>query len=284
MINFKDSIGLLVAGNFTGHLEQAGEASDFTNTKVENNKAPKGLIPFYVPEESDHFLTIYPLSDSILLLPNAEKGIDVQIEPEIVLVCDLEYSRNDKKVDRIIPKKFGVFNDASIRNKEVPKISYKKNWGVSSQGISNKFIGIDNFAPEGNISRYRLASFLQREGEIFEYGEDSYVKTYSYFYEEILNFSIDKINNQKNKGPLEDIYKFIKSSNFPNHLVLSIGATRYMEYGESAYLKEGDVIYVVAYDSLEYDNAQILDCIEDDSLSEKENLVFLQQVVKNVEN
>ena len=31
-----------VAGNFTGHLEQAGEAVDFTNVKTKEAKAPKG--------------------------------------------------------------------------------------------------------------------------------------------------------------------------------------------------------------------------------------------------
>ena len=32
-----------VAGNFTGHLEQAGEAVDFTNVKTKEAKAPKAV-------------------------------------------------------------------------------------------------------------------------------------------------------------------------------------------------------------------------------------------------
>ena len=38
-------IGLGVAGNFAGHLEQAGEASDFVTVVVRDTSAPKALFP-----------------------------------------------------------------------------------------------------------------------------------------------------------------------------------------------------------------------------------------------
>ena len=38
-----------VAGNFTGHLEQAGEAVDFTNVKTKEAKAPKAVFPTFIP-------------------------------------------------------------------------------------------------------------------------------------------------------------------------------------------------------------------------------------------
>ena len=38
-------IGLGVAGNFAGHLEQAGEAADFVAVKVDDKVAPKALFP-----------------------------------------------------------------------------------------------------------------------------------------------------------------------------------------------------------------------------------------------
>ena len=38
-----------VAGNFTGHLEQAGEAKDFENVKTAEVNAPKALFPTYIP-------------------------------------------------------------------------------------------------------------------------------------------------------------------------------------------------------------------------------------------
>ena len=39
-------IGFGVAGNFAGHLEQAGEAADFTQVKTENAIQPKAIFPF----------------------------------------------------------------------------------------------------------------------------------------------------------------------------------------------------------------------------------------------
>lgn len=39
-----------VAGNFTGHLEQAGEARDFVNMKTKDVNAPKAIFPTYLPK------------------------------------------------------------------------------------------------------------------------------------------------------------------------------------------------------------------------------------------
>ena len=50
-MNFEQMIGFGVAGNFAGHLEQAGEAADFTQVKTENAIQPKAIFPFYVPSE-----------------------------------------------------------------------------------------------------------------------------------------------------------------------------------------------------------------------------------------
>lgn len=50
-------IGLGVAGNFAGHLEQAGEAADFA--KVEAVQ-PKAIFPFYVPAENLGIISFYP--------------------------------------------------------------------------------------------------------------------------------------------------------------------------------------------------------------------------------
>lgn len=50
--------GFGVAGNFAGHLEQAGEASDFTKVVTEGY-APKGIFPWYAPGRDD-FLGEFP--------------------------------------------------------------------------------------------------------------------------------------------------------------------------------------------------------------------------------
>lgn len=63
-MTFKDFIGFGVAGNFTGHLEQAGEAADFVAVKTEEAIQPKAIFPFYVPSETlsptEQFLSNYP--------------------------------------------------------------------------------------------------------------------------------------------------------------------------------------------------------------------------------
>ena len=59
--------GFGVAGNFAGHLEQAGEAADFVNVTSEG-VAPKGIFPWYAPG-SDSFLGEFPLSNDAIVLP-----------------------------------------------------------------------------------------------------------------------------------------------------------------------------------------------------------------------
>ena len=74
-----DVIGLGVAGNFAGHLEQAGEASDFVDVVVEDAAAPKGIFPFYVPGSGPHFLHTNPVSSSEIRLGSDDEKH--QIEP-----------------------------------------------------------------------------------------------------------------------------------------------------------------------------------------------------------
>ena len=60
-MNFEQMIGFGVAGNFAGHLEQAGEAADFTQVKTENAIQPKAIFPFYIPSEKAGFLSTYQI-------------------------------------------------------------------------------------------------------------------------------------------------------------------------------------------------------------------------------
>ena len=53
MDNYKNFIGLGVAGNFALHLEQAGEIDDFKSVFTEDPNGPKGIFPFYIPERED---------------------------------------------------------------------------------------------------------------------------------------------------------------------------------------------------------------------------------------
>jgi len=244
--HLKEFIGFGVAGNFAHHLVQAGEASDFVDVVTKEENAPKGMFPFYLPG-SESFLGTYPLSSEVIVYPKDIQEGNLQMEPEVALICEVVYE--DGKVVDLIPNFFTAYNDCSIRKPNAKKISEKKNWGENTKGISSMILPIDKFEKGGVMDSYHIASFLKRDGEIHAYGEDSGVLTYNYFYEKLKNWMIDKLNNQEDFGPLEDLATHIKNSNFPKGLIVSIGATSYTEFGEKTFLEVGDEIFVIVYDT-----------------------------------
>jgi len=238
----KDVLCLGIAGNFANHLEQAGESKDFIGVETEEKNAPKGIFPFYIPG-SNCFLGRFPIAKEELTLPEYEAN--AQVEPEIGILFEAKYK--DGKVVNLIAKKFTVFNDTTIRKDGAKKISQKKSWSDKSKGIAHHWIKIDKFSKGGIMDSYNIRSFIIRDGKKYPYGEDAPLLGYSYFYDKLVNWLIDKLNNQKDFGPLEDISKYIKQCNYPQEIFISIGATEYEEFGKNNYLKIGDEIIVEAY-------------------------------------
>lgn len=238
-------IGIGVAGNFARHLEQAGELEDFKNVKTAEPDAPKGIFPFYLPNSST-FLGIFPIGKNELHLPNYEAN--AQVEPEIGIHFEIIYDDNHQVID-LIAKHFTTFNDCTIRKEGAKKISEKKSWGTHSKGIGDKWITIDKFEKGGIMDHYRLCSFVKRNGTLHPYGIDAPLLGYSYFYDKLKMWLIDKINHQEDFGPLENIYEHLKACNYPKEALISIGATAYATFGEHNYLQERDEIYIIAYDS-----------------------------------
>ncbi len=243
-MKLKDVIGLGVAGNFAHHLEQAGELEDFKNVITSEPDAPKGIFPFYLPN-SDSFLGLYSIGTDTLNLPEYEAN--AQVEPEIAVLFNIVYDENRNVID-LIAQKFTTFNDCTIRKEGAKKISEKKSWGVNSKGIGDKWIAIDRFEEGGVMDNYHLCSFVKRDGILHSYGVDAPLLGYSYFYTKLKIWLIDKMNNQKDFGPLENIATHLKSCNYPKQALISIGATAYAKFGEENYLKSGDEVYVIAYD------------------------------------
>ncbi|WP_087024888.1 DUF5718 family protein [Thaumasiovibrio subtropicus] len=242
---FQHCIGFGVAGNFAGHLEQAGEDKDFQAVEVKSATQPKAIFPFYIPNSEGHFLNTYPLSSDTIIAPNDADNL--QIEPEVVLKCQVHYS--DGKVTGLTPIAFAAYNDCSIRRPNANKISEKKNWGANSKGVSQTFFNIDNLNPGGLIDRFRIASFHIRDNVCHVYGEDSPVVGYSYFHTTLLDWIIDRMNHQQDQGPTENIQTWLATAEYPEQALISIGATRYTPYGETHFLKPGDTSVVVVYDS-----------------------------------
>jgi uncharacterized protein DUF5718 len=246
--DLKTWFGFGVAGNFAGHLEQAGEAVDFVNVRSEGT-APKGIFPWYAPGY-DSFLGEFPLSQDRIALPKSDEPLNLQIEPEVGLACEVRWEGDT--VVSLRPFALGAFNDCSIRRPNAPKISYKKNWGPASKGVASEFFDIDDLTPDGPTATLRLVCLLHAaDGQEHEYGVDSPLLGYSYYGEVLLDWIVERLANQKDVPgtPLEDVGGLMVASGHPRNVLIGIGATRYTPLGESTYLSAGDQAVVRVYDT-----------------------------------
>ena len=89
---------------------------------------------------------------------------------------------------------------------------------------------------------------------------------------------IEKLNHQKDVGPLEDLHAMIAEAGYPQKMLISIGATRYTEFGETHYLQRGDKLYVVVYPHGDYSHEDITIMIEKEAYP-KGLSVLVQEVV-----
>ena len=246
--DMRNWFGFGVAGNFAGHLEQAGEDADFVNVSSEGS-APKGIFPWYAPG-TDSFLSEFPLSTDAVVLPNQTDGpLNLQIEPEVGLACQVVWDGDT--VVTLRPFALGAFNDCSIRRPGAPKISHKKNWGPASKGVAPTFFEIGDLTPDGPTATLRLVCYLHSDGQQHEYGVDSPLIGYSYYGEVLLDWIVERLANQKGSPdtPLEDVGALMVASGRPENVLIGIGATRYTPLGESTFLKPGDRAIVRVYDT-----------------------------------
>ena len=256
--------GLGVAGNFAGHLEQAGEAADFVDVQAAANR-PKGVFPFYLPGGGDAVparLRVFPISETAVV-PPVDANAKLQIEPEVGLWCGLSYGAAGR-VEQVTLLAFGAFNDCSWRNPSAKKISEKKNWGDSSQGFaSDQLFACNDFSADGPLQHFRLASFLRRGGVLNPYGEDAPVAGYGTLYGDLLVWLVDRLQSQQDGGPLENVGAMLDAAGRPEHAVIAIGATRYLPFGETNFLRAGDEAVVAVYDGRAADAAALSAALAD---------------------
>jgi hypothetical protein len=245
----RGAFGFGVAGNFAGHLEQAGEAGDFVDVVPVEPEAPKGIFPFFVPGSAT-FLGEFPLSHDALAMPDDDTPLDLQIEPEVGVLCRVHYA-DDGRVERLEPQALGAFNDCSIRRPGAAKISEKKNWGASSKGVAPRFFAIGDLGDDGPTRDLRLACFLRRDGATHAYGVDSPLTGYSYYGQRLLDWLADRLAHQRGGDgtPLEDVGALVREAGSPETVLVGIGATRYTDVGERTFLARGDEALVVVYDA-----------------------------------
>lgn len=239
--------GLGVAGNFAGHLEQAGEAADFANVVPTAAEAPKGIFPWFIPGH-DGFLGTFPVTHDLLELPD-QPGADLQIEPEMGVLAHLTYDDHSQVVD-IAPHAVVAWNDCSIRREGARKISHKKNWGPASKGVAARGFAVRDISVDGGLATLRIASFMRRGGEAHAYGVDSPARGYSYAGATLIDWMLERLGNQvgSDDTPLEPVGRYLAEAGRPEQALIGIGATRYTPFGEVTYLVPGDESIVIVYD------------------------------------
>lgn len=260
--------GLGVAGNFAGHLEQAGEAADFVNVVPVAAEAPKGIFPWFVPGRSGQ-LGVFPVTHDLLVLPD-EPGVDLQIEPEVGVIARLGYDAAGTVVS-VQPEAIAAWNDCSIRREGARKISDKKNWGPASKGVAARGFGVSDISADGGLAPLRIACFMRRDGQTHEYGVDSPAAGYSYAGPTLIDWLLDRLANQQGSDdtPLEPVGEYLREAGCPERALIGIGATRYTPFGESTYLVAGDESIVIVYDQRESSPAEVAAAVaagEEDSL------------------
>ena len=276
-----------IAGNFTGHLEQAGEAFDFRNVKTSDKNAPKAIFPTYLPKAlgslqksygnnlTPEFLHVYPFNKDTIIFPKGEEKL--QIEPECAIIFDAEWESN--QLINLKPLVFGASNDCSIRKQGAKKISEKKNWNSASKGFAENKIELTSFSKDSILNKYRISSFLIRNGIAHQYGEDSAIRDYNYIYEKLITWMINKFNTQQNEGPTEDIHSYLVESECPDKILVSIGATRYTDWGTHNFLQNGDEAVVVIYPEDKYNFYKIKEIVESGICIDK-SISLLRQTVR----
>lgn len=282
--DLRDVFGFGVAGNFAGHLEQAGEAADFLTVEAVPD-APKGLFPWYVPHAAGGegpsvpaFLGQFPLSSTTIAVPAGADNL--QIEPEVGLLADVAYDA-EGHVTALAPVAVGAFNDCSIRRPGANKISEKKNWGAASKGFAATAFAVDDLTPEGPTADYRLASFLVRGGQTSAYGVDSAVVDYSYYGTQLVDWIIERLANQLGSAdtPLEPVGGYLRRAGSPGRVLIGIGATRYTPFGESTYLEPGDESVVVVYDAAVHTPEALADAVAERADAQLTAASLLRQTI-----
>lgn len=273
---FSPLLGLGIAGNSAGHLEQTGEIDGLIT--VDDAAKPQALFPFYVASAEEEFLTRMPYSSAQLQLPESSKA-KVQMEAELGLKLAVVYN-DDGIVTKLTAVSMTVINDATYRNATVYKLAEKKNWGLATTGLAKHEILIEKFEAGGELEHFRLCGFHQSNGQWHLACQDTAISEYTYFYQELLHWLVIQIQQQQDKNALHNIQNLLSQDTFPEHILVSIGATRYSLYGEQHQFHSGDQSAVILYDSRVYHINEIVNLLKQNdplSVSENTDIIILQQ-------
>ena len=174
-----------------------------------------------------------------------------------------------------------AFNDASLREITTPKLSQKKNFSQACKGAGNE-IAINSFKNGGICDDFSLCSFLERDGEILEYGECARLCSYGYFYEKLLSWLKDTLNFQRDEGVLENLSEFFALANYPKQIIIALGATKYAPNMEKAYLQAGDELSIITFNHTKFSHSQIKILLKENKITPNDDISILKQRVKEL--
>lgn len=261
------TLGLGIAGNVAGHMEQAGEADAKSahGPGDEVPATPAAVFAFYVPRPEPYLgmpaevlrraerLNKFPLASALIEFPHELASPDVQVEPELGLYADVVYGLDGTTVERLIPRRVAAFNDCSIRSMAGScKLSEKKNWGLKSKGISVKNFKITSFEKGSFVDQLVLCSFVKRGNEIFGYSVPAPSRNYLMFNQPLLDWVVDRMNVQSTEGKWENVAELLRISDYPNSVWIALGAGEYTEWAQTNYIQPGDECVVCVYDEHVY--------------------------------
>ena len=86
------------------------------------------------------------------------------------------------------------------------------------------------------------------------------------------------MNNQPNEGPMNHIASLLEQVNYPKQAIISIGATRYTEFGETHFLQPNDLSIVAVYDGEKYSAEEIEQMARDEKFADDIS-ALIQKVV-----
>lgn len=259
------TFGLGVAGNVAGHMQQAGEADASHSSNM-----PAAVFTFYAPhphtvdateDEVLGRLENFPVTNAVIDFP--PHGGNVQVEPEMGLLCDIVYAKDSSSVERLIPRRVAAFNDCSIRQLDgSSKLSEKKNWGAGSKGISLRSFRINSISKGSYVDQLCLASYIQRGEDTFQYSVPAPARNYLLFHDALLDWIVDSINTQQDTDKWEEIFPLLVESDYPVSMWIALGAGEYTDWGSTNYLQPKDQSLVMVYDEEIFPNGPDEELVE----------------------
>lgn len=226
----RNSISVGIIGNYFGHLSGA--------ENIKEHPLPNGIFIIHCdhPETMTSGAEVkYPIN-----------GSKVDIEPEFVIRFDTRYQNG--KLSALTATHMTIGNDFTIRELDgSSKISQRKAWGEKSKGINSTWWEMREFTSENYGKNLNLISYIERGGEFYCATELVDCLDTKVFCVELIEWIIDRINNQEDEGMYEEIHSELLANDFPEELILYTGAPNYSGWGEDNFIKIGDKVHISAF-------------------------------------